>query len=81
MPQPLPLPDPAHAGADDAGRTLNGRPPGWRNPTPRDPYHLLVIGAGPAGLVAARAAAALGARVAFIEKRLWDDSGSVIRPK
>ena len=44
------------------------RPPDWRNPTPREPYHLLIIGAGPAGLVAARGAAALGARVALIER-------------
>ena len=43
-------------------------PPGWRNPTPHGAYQLLVIGAGPAGLVAARAAAALGARVALIER-------------
>ena len=48
----------------------NARPPGWQNPTPREPYHLLVIGAGPGGLVAARAAAALGARVALIERHL-----------
>ena len=34
------------------------------------PYHLLVIGAGPAGLVAARGAAALGAKVALIERNL-----------
>ena len=34
------------------------------------PYHLLVIGAGPAGLVAARGAAALGATVALIERNL-----------
>ena len=46
------------------------RPAGWRNPKPREPYHLLVIGAGPAGLVAARAAAALGATVALIERHL-----------
>ena len=58
------------AGADDSELCLNGRPPDWRNPTPRKPYHLLVIGAGPAGLVAARAAAALGARVALVEKHL-----------
>ncbi len=32
-----------------------------------DPYDLLVIGTGPAGLVAARGAAAAGARVALIE--------------
>ena len=47
-----------------------GRPSDWRNPTPREPYHLLVIGAGPAGLVAARAAAAFGARIALVEKNL-----------
>ena len=34
------------------------------------PYHLLVIGAGPAGLVAARGAAALGAKVALVERHL-----------
>ena len=37
---------------------------------PRDPYHLVVIGAGPAGLAAARGAAALGARVALVERDL-----------
>ena len=57
-------------GLHDSELCLNGRPTDWRNPTPRGPYHLLVIGAGPAGLVAARAAAALGARVALIEKHL-----------
>ncbi len=59
-----------HAGFDDSELCLNSRPPDWKNPKPREPYHLLVIGAGPAGLVAARAAAALGARVALIEKHL-----------
>ena len=48
----------------------NVRPPEWQNPTPRGPYHLLVIGAGPGGLVAARAAAALGAKVALIERHM-----------
>ena len=48
----------------------NVRPPGWRKPRPRDPYHLLGIGAGPAGLAAARGAAALGATVALIERDL-----------
>jgi pyruvate/2-oxoglutarate dehydrogenase complex dihydrolipoamide dehydrogenase (E3) component len=47
---------------------IGDRPPDWRNPTPQGAYHLLVIGAGPAGLVAARAAATLGARVALIER-------------
>jgi pyruvate/2-oxoglutarate dehydrogenase complex dihydrolipoamide dehydrogenase (E3) component len=50
-------------------------PAGWRNPKPQRLYDLLVIGAGPAGLVAAREAAALGARVALIERhRLGGDS-------
>ncbi len=64
-----PLVRPAE-GAHDLELCDNARPPDWRNPRPRDPYHLLVIGGGPAGLVAARAAAALGARVALIESHL-----------
>jgi pyruvate/2-oxoglutarate dehydrogenase complex dihydrolipoamide dehydrogenase (E3) component len=57
-------------GPHDRELCANARPPEWRNPRPRDPYHLLVIGAGPAGLVAARGAAALGARVALVECHL-----------
>ncbi len=45
-------------------------PPGWRNPTPADRYHLVVIGAGTAGLVTAAIAAGLGARVALVERHL-----------
>ncbi|MGC2462794.1 MAG: mercuric reductase [Steroidobacteraceae bacterium] len=48
----------------------NVHPPAWRNPNPADKYNLVIIGAGPAGLVAARAAAALGAKVALIERSL-----------
>ena len=36
-------------------------PSGWTNPAPADRYGLVVVGGGPAGLVAAHAAAALGA--------------------
>lgn len=43
-------------------------PRDYRNPTPRSRYHLVVIGAGPAGLVIAIAAAGLGARVALVER-------------
>jgi pyruvate/2-oxoglutarate dehydrogenase complex dihydrolipoamide dehydrogenase (E3) component len=43
-------------------------PPGYRNPTPAANYNLVVIGAGPAGLIAAIAAAGLGAKVALIER-------------
>lgn len=64
-----PLAPPA-SGVHDHELCSNARPPEWRNPTPRDPYHLLIVGAGPAGLVAARGAAALGAKVALIESHL-----------
>ncbi len=57
-------------GPYDRELCANVRPRDWRNPRPRDPYHLLVVGAGPAGLVAARGAAALGARVALVERHL-----------
>ena len=48
----------------------NIHPEGWRNPAPAVCYNLVVIGAGTAGLVAAHAAAALGAKVALIERHL-----------
>lgn len=64
--------DPALLPADEHDRELirQVRPSGWTNPTPRDRYHLVIIGAGTAGLVTASAAATLGARVALVEKRL-----------
>ncbi len=43
-------------------------PAGWRNPVPRASYDLVVIGAGPAGLAAARTARELGLGVALIER-------------
>jgi pyruvate/2-oxoglutarate dehydrogenase complex dihydrolipoamide dehydrogenase (E3) component len=53
------------------GLLLNSvHPPGWRNPDPAGIYNLVVIGAGPAGLVAARGAATMGAKVALIERNL-----------
>ncbi len=48
-------------------RLANVRPPDWRNPKPDACYQLVVVGAGAAGLAAARVAAALGARVALVE--------------
>src|SRR5690242_3308281 len=41
-----------------------------RNADSRAPYNLLIVGAGPAGLAAAEAAALRGARVALIERDL-----------
>ncbi len=45
-------------------------PPTWRNPASAPRYDLVVIGAGPAGLTAARGAAAMGAKVALVERGL-----------
>ena len=45
-------------------------PPDWRNPEPRDRYHLVVVGAGTGGLVSAAIGAGLGAKVAMVERHL-----------
>lgn len=58
-------PDP---GDDDQRWQSAVAPPGHVNPRPQARYNLVVIGAGPAGLVAAIAAAGLGARVALVER-------------
>lgn len=57
---------------DEHNRELvaNVHPPGWVNPEPADRYHLVVVGAGTAGLVTAAGAAGLGARVALVERHL-----------
>ena len=45
-------------------------PANYQNPTPQARYHLVVIGAGPAGLIASIGAAGLGAKVALVEADL-----------
>jgi pyruvate/2-oxoglutarate dehydrogenase complex dihydrolipoamide dehydrogenase (E3) component len=57
---------------DESNRRLLGNvhPPSWVNPEPAPRYHMVVIGAGTAGLVSAKGAAGLGARVALIERHL-----------
>ena len=57
---------------DEYNRTLiaNVHPPAWINPQPAGRYNLVVIGAGTAGLVTAAIGAALGAKVALIERHL-----------
>lgn len=57
---------------DSYNKTLieNVHPANWVNPEPADRYNLVVIGAGTAGLISAAGAAALGAKVALIERHL-----------
>ena len=65
-PQTLIAPD------DEHNRKLvdNVHPLDWVNPEPARRYHLVVIGAGTAGLVSAAGAAGLGAKVALVERHL-----------
>ncbi len=67
MPEPLRI-EPF----DEHNQELLGQvhPPNWVNPEPKERYHLVIIGAGTAGLVAAAGAAGLGAKVALIERHL-----------
>jgi pyruvate/2-oxoglutarate dehydrogenase complex dihydrolipoamide dehydrogenase (E3) component len=57
---------------DEPNRALLAQvhPPNWVNPRPRGRYDLVVVGGGTAGLVSAMGAAALGARVALVERHL-----------
>jgi pyruvate/2-oxoglutarate dehydrogenase complex dihydrolipoamide dehydrogenase (E3) component len=64
------MPSPVANDADERERMHNVRPADWRNPPPARCYDLLILGAGTAGLVAAQMAAALGAKVALIERDL-----------
>ena len=54
----------------DRETLANAHPPAWENPKPADRYDFVVLGAGPAGLTAARRAAALGVKVALVERDL-----------
>ena len=60
------LPDDPH----DRELLENVHPPYHLNPRPAERYNLVVLGAGTAGLVTAAGAAALGARVALVERAL-----------
>jgi pyruvate/2-oxoglutarate dehydrogenase complex dihydrolipoamide dehydrogenase (E3) component len=48
----------------------NVHPADWQNPQPVDKYNLVVIGAGPAGLITAINAVKIGAKVALVERNL-----------
>jgi len=54
----------------NAALVSNVRPQAWVNPEPRRKHDLVVLGAGTAGLVTVAGAAALGARVAIVERGL-----------
>jgi pyruvate/2-oxoglutarate dehydrogenase complex dihydrolipoamide dehydrogenase (E3) component len=54
----------------NAALVSNVCPPDWVNPQPKGCYDLVVIGGGPAGLLAVEQAARRGATVALIEERL-----------
>lgn len=56
--------------ACERARLANVRPRSWNNPKPAGRYDLAIVGAGPAGVVAAYTAAALGAKVALIESQM-----------
>jgi len=57
---------------DEHNRRLlaNVHPEPYANPRPKDRYHLVVLGAGTGGLVTAAIGAALGAKVALVERHL-----------
>lgn len=54
--------------AHERQRIAELRPQAWVNPEPPGRYPLVIVGAGPAGLAAAEAAAARGIKVALIER-------------
>jgi pyruvate/2-oxoglutarate dehydrogenase complex dihydrolipoamide dehydrogenase (E3) component len=54
--------------AAERQRLENTHPKDYQNPVPASTYNLVVIGGGTAGLVAAHGAAALGAKVALVER-------------
>jgi len=66
MTAPVVLPDDTH----NRALVAQVHPRDWTAPIPADRYNLVVIGGGPAGLVAALGAAGLGARVALVERHL-----------
>ena len=71
---PAGWPSPVHLEPFDAANAAllrNVAPAGWLAPVPKDRYHLVVVGAGTAGLVSAAIAAGLGARVALIERHMF----------
>src|SRR5258706_10864165 len=62
------LPPPSLPEVHDSPTSLEEPiPTEWLNPIPAHQYNLVILGGGPAGIMAARSAAVLGAKVALIE--------------
>jgi len=62
------LPPPSLPEVHDSPTSLEEpTPTEWLNPLPAHQYNLVILGGGPAGIMAARSAAVLGAKVALIE--------------
>ena len=70
MAEPESAPLIAPADEHNARLVANVHPANWVDPEPAGRYHLVVVGAGTAGLVSAAGAAGLGARVALVERHL-----------
>ncbi len=70
--EPAPEPPLSLLVDDEHDRRLldNVHPESWTAPTPQGRYNLVVIGGGTAGLVSAVGAAALGGKVAIVERQL-----------
>ena len=64
------LPRVSSGDPDNRALLENAHPSSWQNPQPVDYYNLAIVGGGPAGLLTAYLAAALGAKVALIERDL-----------
>src|SRR6266550_5035806 len=63
------LPPPSLPEVHDSPTSLEEpTPTEWLNPLPAHEYNLVILGGGPAGIMTARAAAGLGAKVALIER-------------
>ncbi|MCZ6792947.1 MAG: FAD-dependent oxidoreductase, partial [Planctomycetota bacterium] len=57
---------------DEHNRKLvdNVHPADWKNPEPKERYHLVAVGAGSGGLITSAIGAALGGKAALIERHL-----------
>ena len=68
--KPAVLPDVSPLDEHNLKLIENVHPTRWTNPDPAGRYHLVVVGAGTAGLISASFAAGAGGRVALVEQHL-----------